>query len=181
MKNKKTRILLVFICIVVIVLGVIVKGILGGKKSINMPLNEAEVLGAVEIKASPNFILLINKKERVSNIIFLNEESVNLLSNQGIEGKTIEAVVEKIVDMMKNKDSFFKTSEFVLVHYDNTKIFSIIKEEMNKQFVVYGIEKEVITTHTSFEEKLESLNIKKDVTKSSLTQLYNYSQQLLKK
>lgn len=181
MKNKKIGIILILIFFIII-LGIFVKNILGNGKSSEIPLDENNFLGAVEVKASPNFILLINKKEKVSNIIFLNEESVDLFSNQRIEGKSIADATEKIVDIMKNENSFEKDSEFILIDYENSEVFSTVKEEFNKQLVVYGVDNNITTTASNFQMRLNELNIAEQSNeKSNLEQLYDYSKKLLQK
>ena len=126
------------------------------------------------------FILLINKNEKVSNIIFLNEKSVNLLSNKKIEGKSIDQAIKKIVDIMKNNNSFEESDELLLINYDNNSLYSTIKSELNKELVVYGVDKQITEDSNNLQKKSEELNIKKkSTTESSLEQLYDYSKELL--
>ena len=107
MKNKKIMILVgAIVVLAIVIIGFIIKTVLENGKSINIELDQKNFLGAVEIKSDADFILLINENEKVSNIIFLNEESVILLSDKRIEGRSIEQAIKKIVDIMKNNNSF---------------------------------------------------------------------------
>lgn len=181
MKDKKIVILVsVIVVLAIIVIVFITKSVLENGKSINIKLDERNFLGAVEIKGSPDFILLINKNEKVSNIIFLNEESVNLLSNKKIEGKSIDQAIKKIVDIMKNNNSFEESDELLLINYDNNSLYPTIKSELNKELVVYGVDKQITEDSNNLQKKSEELNIKKkSTTESSLEQLYDYSKELL--
>ena len=139
MKNKKIMILVgAIVVLAIVIIGFIIKTVLENGKSINIELDQKNFLGAVEIKSDADFILLINENEKVSNIIFLNEESVSLLSDKRIEGRSIEQAIKKIVDIMKNNNSFEKSNELLLVDYENSSLYTTVKNELNKELVVYG-------------------------------------------
>lgn len=183
MKNKKIMILVgAIVVLAIVIIGFITKTVLENGKSINIELDQKNFLGAVEIKSDADFILLINENEKVSNIIFLNEESVSLLSDKRIEGRSIEQAIKKIVDIMKNNNSFEKSNELLLVDYENSSLYTTVKNELNKELVVYGVDKQIAESSNNLQKKLEELNIKKQSNdESSLEQLYYYSQELLQK
>ena len=183
MKNKKIMILVgAIVVLAIVIIGFIIKTVLENGKSINIELDQKNFLGAVEIKSDADFILLINENEKVSNIIFLNEESVILLSDKRIEGRSIEQAIKKIVDIMKNNNSFEKSNELLLVDYENSSLYTTDKNELNKELVVYGVDKQITESSNNLQKKLEELNIKKQSNdESSLEQLYYYSQELLQK
>ena len=58
--------------------------------SSNIELDYENYKGIVEYSADVNFMLVINKSNEVSNIIFLDENSISSLSDKKIEGMSIE-------------------------------------------------------------------------------------------
>lgn len=148
----------------------------------NVKLDTDKYLTSIEVKSKSNFIIFINKKKKISNIIFLNGHSIKSLYKQNIEGKDISKGVELIVDKLKNSNEFNDDSNFQLIDYGNTNIYNEIKTEFNKEFVVYGVDKAILDGKSSLEEKLESLNynISND-QKDNLKELYNHSLNMISK
>ena len=148
----------------------------------NVKLDTDKYLTSIEVKSKSNFIIFINKKKKISNIIFLNGHSIKSLYKQNIEGKDISKGVELIVDKLKNSNEFNDDSNFQLIDYGNTNIYNEIKTEFNKEFVVYGVDKAILDGKSILEEKLESLNynISND-QKDNLKELYNHSLNMISK
>ena len=70
----------------------------------------------------------------------------------------------------------------MLVDYENSSLYTTVKNELNKELVVYGVDKQITESSNNLQKKLEELNIKKQSNdESSLEQLYYYSQELLQK
>lgn len=148
----------------------------------NVKLDTDKYLTSIEVKSKSNFIIFINKKKKISNIIFLNGYSIKSLYKQNIEGKDISKGVELIVDKLKNSNEFNDDSTFQLIDYGNTNIYNEIKTEFNKEFVVYGVDKAILDGKSSLQEKLESLNYNvSNDQKDNLKELYNHSLNMISK
>ena len=148
----------------------------------NVKLDTDKYLTSIEVKSKSNFIIFINKKKKISNIIFLNGHSIKSLYKQNIEGKDISKGVELIVDKLKNSNEFNDDSNFQLIDYGNTNIYNEIKTEFNKEFVVYGVDKAILDGKSSLQEKLESLNYNvSNDQKDNLKELYNHSLNMISK
>lgn len=148
----------------------------------NVKLDTDKYLTSIEVKSKSNFIIFINKKKKISNIIFLNGHSIKSLYKQNIEGKDISKGVELIVDKLKNSNEFNDDSTFQLIDYGNTNIYNEIKTEFNKEFVVYGVDKAILDGKSSLQEKLESLNYNvSNDQKDNLKELYNHSLNMISK
>lgn len=183
MKNKNILIIVISVIVLIILMLMIIlgKNLMSNRKSINIKLDTDNYLATTEVISKSNFILIINKDNKVSNIVFLNNESLNL-SNKNIEGKTIEEAVKLIVDHLKNNDEFNDNSEFKLINYNNSSIYSNILEEFNKEFVIYGVDKNIKESSETLSSKITSLNLEvKDNELDNVETLYNYSKNLLEK
>ncbi len=178
MKKKASIILISIITfiILIIILGyVFYKSILNDLTD-NIKLEPDKYLTAVEIESKSNFMLFINKDKNISNIIFLNGYSINSLYKQKIEGKSIQKGIELIVNKLKSNNEFNDNSNFKLINYGDNNIYKEIKEEFNKQFVIYGINKEIYSDTSNLKEKLINLNHKSYSNQTdNLKQLYNIS------
>ena len=183
MKNKNILIVVISVIVLIFLILMIMlgKNLMNSRKSINIKLNKDSYLALVEVISNSNFIMVINKDNKVSNLLFLNDESLNL-SNKNIEGKTIEEAVKLIVDHLKNNDEFSSDSEFKLVNYDSSSIYSKVLEEFNKEFVIYGVDKNIIENTEILSSKVTSLNLEvKDNELDNIETLYNYSKSILEK
>lgn len=180
MKKKLVLGTVIAILIVAILVGIItVLSINTKSKNIKLDTNYKAIIG---IKVNSEALLVINQKDKVSNILYINEESVKTLANQKIEGKDIPTAIELIVDKLKNSNEFNNGSELELTKYEDNSIYSTVLQELNKEFVVYGVDNKIIEKDSTIQEKLNELNIttKGDI-KEDLISLDNYSKKLLSK
>lgn len=180
MKKKLVLGTVIAILIVAILVGIItVLSINTKSKNIKLDTNYKAIIG---IKVNTEVILVINQKDKVSNIIYLNEESVKTLANQKIEGKDIPTTIELIVDKLKNSNEFNNGSELELTKYEDNSLYTTVLQELNKEFVVYGVDNKIIENSNDIQTKLNELNITtKDDIKENLISLDNYSKKLLSK
>lgn len=179
--KKKIIIISVIIFIAVIALGIyILYHVVLNDLTGNVKLNTDEYLTSVEVKSKSNFILFINKKNKVSNIIFLNGYSIDALYKKNIEGKNIETAIELIVDKLKNSNDFNDIGDIQLIDYGNQSIYNEVKTEFNKQLVIYGVDKNITDGSTNLKDKLISLNYDasdKDI--DNIKKLYDISVNLI--
>lgn len=166
--------------IVIIALVFLVKTIISNSKSINIKLDKDNYLTSVGVDSKAKFILVINKKEKISNVLFLNKESVDFLANKKIEGKDFASASKIIVDSLKNNNDFEKDVDFNLVDYGNSSIYQNVKEELNKELVIYGVDKEIVDKNDTLSSKILELNLEdKGTDITNLEELYNYSIKML--
>lgn len=167
--------ILVFILIVIIV---VIMSFNTKSKNVKLTTNYKSLIG---VKVESDIILVINQKDKVSNILFLNSKSVSTLANQKIEGKSIDQAIELIVDKLKNKEEFNHSSSLSLIRYDNNSIYSKVLEQFNKQFVIYGIDKSVVEETSYIGLKIDELELERTNNDlDNLKLLYNYSKKNLK-
>ncbi len=182
MKSKRNIILIsiIFFIILITILGILFYKMVLNEITDNVKLEPDKYLTAVEIDSKSNFILYIDKDNKISNIIFLNGYSIESLYKQRIEGKSIQKAVELIVNKLSNNNEFDSSKEFKLIDYGNINIYTEIKNEFNKQFVIYGINKEIISDNNTLKEKLKSLNSDFfDNDEKNIKKLYNMSIDLI--
>ncbi|MDO5003127.1 MAG: hypothetical protein Q4E39_02730 [bacterium] len=167
--------ILVFILIVIVV---VIMSFNTKSKNVKLTTNYKALIG---VKLESDIILVINQKDKVSNILFLNSKSVSTLANQKIEGKSYDKAIELIVDKLKNKEEFNHSSNLYLIKYDNDSIYNKVLEQFNKQFVIYGVDKSIVEQTSSINFKLDELKISKtDNNIDNLKSLYDYSKKNLK-
>jgi len=179
--KKKIIIIAIITFIAVVAIGIyILYHVVLNDLTGNVGLKPDQYLTSVEVKSKSNFILFINKKKKVSNIIFLNGYSIDSLYKKNIEGKNIEDAIELIVDKLKNSNDFNDTDDIQLIDYGNISIYNEIKMEFNKQLVVYGVDKNITDGSTTLREKLISLNYdSSDKDIENIQKLYNISIDLI--
>lgn len=156
---------------------VIVLLLKGNSKSIDIELN-TNYKSLVGIKVESDVILVIDDKDNVSNILYLNDESVTSLSNQKIEGKTLEKAIRLVIDKLKNNNEFNNGDDLIITRYDDNSVYSKVLTELNKEFVIYGVDNKILEENSSIDSKISELNIK-DST-NDINTLYEYSKKLLK-
>lgn len=177
----KRKIIIIGIIIVIFIVIILIVGKMTFKNIIlelsgNVSLDTENYLTAVEVNSNAEFILLFNKNKKVSNIIYLNDNSVKSLYEKKIEGKTIEEAMKIIIENLSRNDIFDDNKNIILVDYGNTEIFSKVLEEINKEFVIYGINKTITNDYSKIEEKLLDLNLnRKNNIKKDLKTLYYHS------
>lgn len=177
MEDKKVigAIIGVLSLVAIIVIVLLLKG---NSKSIDIELN-TNYKSLVGIKVESDVILVIDDKDNVSNILYLNDKSVTSLSNQKIEGKTLEKAIRLVIDKLKNNNEFNNGDDLIITRYDNNSVYSKVLTELNKEFVIYGVDNKILEENSSIDSKISELNIK-DST-NDINTLYEYSKSLLKK
>ena len=167
--------------IVVAVIVVIVMIFSVNTKSVDIKL-DTNYKALIGIKVNSEVILVINQDDKVSNILYLNDESVTSLANQKIEGKDIPASIELVIDKLKNNGEFNNGEKLILTKYEDNGVYSNLLQEINKEFVVYGIDNKIQENTGNITNKLNELNITTEtLTKDNLIKLDEYSKKLLSK
>lgn len=158
MKSIKKIVLMILIMLILIIgiMFFLVYRMAKSNLSNNITLDTNNYLTNIEIKSKSNFMLFINKKKKISNIIFLNGESVSSLYKKDIENKNIKEGIMLIIDNLKNNDEFDNTNEFRLISYGNDEVYNLVKEEVQKQFVIYGINNNIVEGQTTLKERVDN-------------------------
>ncbi len=175
--NKKNLLGIVIGLVAVAIIVIVVMLFMKTTKSIDIKLNE-NYKSVVGIKVNSDIILVIDNNDKVSNILYLNEESTKSLANQKIEGKQLEKAIELIIDKLKNNNEFNNGEVLVLTKYDNNQVYSKVLENLNKESVIYGIDNKILEETSTLNDKLLSLNLNNSA--SEIETLYDYSINLLK-
>lgn len=130
------------------------------------------------ISNGPNFILVIDQNNKVSNILFLNKESI-CLYNKNIEKSNINQAISKIIQIINNDNYFNSINNITLFDYGDELVYNDIKEQTNKNIELYEISTAIIDNKTTIEEKADSLNIAAKTKKDLLAGISYYSKNLV--
>ena len=179
--NKKVLLGSIIGIVVVAIIVVIVAVFSVSTKSIDIKL-DTNYKALIGVKVNSEVILVVNQKDKVSNIIYLNDESITSLANQKIEGKDIPTAIELVIDKLKNNNEFNNGEELIVTKYEDNGIYSSLIQELNKECVVYGIDNKMVETTGNIADKLNELNIVTGTnTKENIIKLDEYSKELLSK
>lgn len=185
--KKRTKVIIIICISIILIIGLVISFSFLFKNIAlelgdHVELDTKNYLTAIEVNGNAEFILLVNKNDQISNIIYLNGKSVEGLYHKKIEGKKIEKAVPKIVENLKNAKVFNDDKNVILIDYGNRGIFSKVEKEFNKQFVIYGINKEITTDLNTLQNKLTQLNLEfKNNQEKDLKSLYYYSLDIISK
>lgn len=177
----KKKIILTFIIILItgIIIGISTL-ISNNNKSKNIELN-INYKALIGIKVKSDIIIVINEKNKVSNILYLNEDSTKSIANQKIERKELTKAIELIIDRLKNNNEFNNNEILYLTNYGDNSIYETILEEVNKQFVVYGINNQIKEESSTISFKINELKLENSSKElENIKQLDKYSKKLLK-
>lgn len=182
MKKKKLIILGIVLMLIFIIIGICAAVFFTYKEiTNNISLETDKYLTSIEVDSKNNFILYIDKNKKISNIIFLNYDSVSNLYKKNIEGKNIKNGIRLIVENINNDG--IGEDDFNLINYGNREIYGKIKKEFEKSFSTYGITKEIKElSSTTIEEKAMNISGKRIKSRDeSLKYLYNTSINIISK
>ncbi len=178
-KNLIVSSIISIIIIFLIIIGIYFLTTNNKSKNIKLDSNYKALIG---LRMNSDIILVINQKDKVSNILYLNKTSASTLANQKIEGKDLALAVELIVDKLKNKNEFDNGEELYITRYSQDKIYATFIEELNKEFVIYGIDNKLVEQTDDLSTKLNQLKLKTtDSTITNIETLYQYSKKILTK
>lgn len=183
MKKEKIINLLEIIAVIVIVVLVVGNFIYKnyfakmGTSSNSIDTSTYQGLIEVDLSSNPKFMLVINKSNKVSNIIFLNSSAL-VLKNKSIENNTMDKAINKIVEILNNK-KYLDNTNITLVNYGYDEIYNNIKTLINKNLVIYGSNSAIIDSSDNLEERVKKLNINATNISDILMQLSYYSKVII--
>jgi hypothetical protein len=181
-KEKLINLLEIIAVIVIIVLVVgnfIYKNYFAkmGTSSNSIDTSTYQGLIEVDLSSNPKFMLVINKSNKVSNIIFLNSRAL-VLKDKGIENNTMDKAINMIVEILSTK-KYLDNSNITLVNYGYDDIYNNIKTLINKNLVIYGANSAIIDSNNILSLRVKELNINATDISDILTQLNYYSKVII--
>ena len=131
---------------------------------------------AVRLKNSNiDVIVLINKKNEISNLVFLTNNS-KVLYNKNIEGNKLEVGVERIIKTLQ--DMSYIDDDLVIINYKDENVFkrivSIIDKSLQDKNIVIKIEKK----QKSIQSLASEFNLSVDKEDKILSEIY-YNKNLI--
>lgn len=172
--------IIVISLIVVVTIGVGVYNYFNKQTPSDKLINHDNYLTMVEvsINKSPNFIYVIDKDKKVSNILRLDNDSVNLY-NKGLEGKSIEKAVGESMEIIWEDKLFLPNNEITVIDYGNSSAYNLVKSEISKNMVILGVEGNIVEKKTTLKEKGSSLELDGDSEEDLLMEFYLYSKEMV--
>lgn len=172
--EKKKIAILSGLLLSVVLLFFVVGSIMNASKSIDIKL-EKEYEDIIYVSDKAQFLLVL-KDEKVTNILFLNEEAKDSLSDKKIEKKKIEEAVELIIDHLKNDNLLNDTKDIEVKSLKQSSSYQKVISSFNKNLVIYGINKEIVNGSFTLETVLDKYHLEdKNDEKENLETLYQYS------
>lgn len=168
--------------IVIILIVVVVGGIIQYKKYQNDLGSSVRLFTyrnyktAVRLKNSDiDVIVLINKKNKISNLIFLTNNS-KVLYNKNIEGNNLKLGIEKIIKTLQ--DMSYLGDDIVITNYKDKVVFrkvvSIINNFLQDNNIIIEIEKE----QKNIQSLVSEFNLSSGKESKILSELY-YNKNLI--
>lgn len=125
--------------------------------SSNTEFVSSEYKGIVEYSGDVNFMFIVNNKDKVTNLVFLDKKALDVLKDKNIEGSNIESAVYDIVKILNEQNLF--TKNIILTAYQNNDVLSLIEAQINKNLIVFGSNVQVSSQTSTLNEKLNILGL----------------------
>lgn len=180
--NKVIFILEVIGVIIAIIVVLIVKVIpeyensLGSSEKLFMYGNYKSSV-EVKIQTGPEFLLIINEDNQISNIFFENEQST-ILVNKEIETKDIPTAISLMVQILTENNEI-ENKKITIINYGEEKISNQITTSLKQELINNNISSPVETLSSTLQEKAQSMNIEETETDKILWSLYEISYQYM--
>lgn len=164
MQKKILTIIEIIAIIIAAILIIIFKAIPEYKKTQGssdtfININSYEDIVEIKINNSPNFAL-VTTKEKVTNILFFDEDSI-CLYNKDIENNKIDNAIKKIVGLLINTNYLKNNDNITILSYNN-KTYTTIKNSLMTNLDNADIHINLIEGKTSLEQKAKELQIEYD-------------------
>ncbi len=146
--------------------------------SSNAEFVDSSYEGVVEYSADVDFMFVINKEHKVSNLIFLEQKSLNALKDKNIEGSNIETAVYEAIRIL-NEEKLF-TQNIILTSYQSNNCLSLVEAQVNKNLIVFGSNVKVSNQTLKLSERLSELGLEsKGTDVENVKMLYDQSKNKL--
>ena len=131
----------------------------------------------VKIETGPEFLLIINEDNQISNIFFENEQST-ILANKEIETKDIPTAISLIVQILTENNEI-ENKKITIINYGEEKISNQITTSLKEALINNNLSSPVETLSSTLQEKAQSMNIEETETNKILWSLYEISYQYM--
>lgn len=182
MNEKLQTRLTIIVLIVIIIVGIFLKGIPELKESLGSSdkfITEKNYDDMVEfdINNNLNFAVVI-KSNKINHIFMFNEQSV-ILYNQDIENNSIKKSISMITNLLINSNNLTQTSQVTLTSYEN-KHYNEVKQSFINELKSNNFNNiTILEKQTTIEKKVERLEIEYSKKDDLISKLDIYSKNII--
>ena len=131
----------------------------------------------INIDNKTNFGLIINNKNKISNIFFFDKNSI-CLYNQNIENKELDKSLDEIITLLIKNNHLKDTSNIDIIRYNNTNYKEFI-DKFTFSISKYKLNIKVNELTNSLDNKRDELELLGTTDDEILQNLDYYSKQLI--
>ena len=182
MNEKLQSRLTILILIVIIIVGIFLKGIPELKKSLGssdkfITKKNYDDMVEFDINNNLNFTVII-KDNKINHILMYNEKSV-ILYNQDIENNPINKSISMITNLLINSNNITQTSQVTLTSYEN-KYYNAVKQAFLSELQSNNYNNiTIIEKQTTLENKADRLEIEYSTKDDLVSKLDIYSKNII--
>ena len=182
MNEKLQSRLTILILIVIIIVGIFLKGIPELKKSLGssdkfITKKNYDDMVEFDINNILNFAVII-KDNKINHILMYNEKSV-ILYNQDIENNPINKSISMITNLLINSNNITQTSQVTLTSYEN-KYYNAVKQAFLNELQSNNYNNiTIIEKQTTLENKADCLEIEYSTKDDLVSKLDIYSKNII--
>lgn len=182
MDEKLQSRLTILILIVIIIVGIFLKGIPELKKSLGssdkfITKKNYDDMVEFDINNNLNFAVII-KDNKINHILMYNEKSV-ILYNQDIENNPINKSISMITNLLINSNNITQTSQVTLTSYEN-KYYNAVKQAFLSELQSNNYNNiTIIEKQTTLENKADRLEIEYSTKDDLVSKLDIYSKNII--
>ena len=182
MNEKIQSRLTIIVLIVIIIVGIFLKGIPELKESLGSSdkfITEKNYEDMVEfdINNNLNFAVVI-KSNKINHIFMFNEQSV-ILYNQDIENNSIKKSISMITNLLINSNNLTPTSQVTLTSYEN-KYYNEVKQSFINELKSNNYNNiTILEKQTTIEKKVKRLEIEYSKKDDLISKLDIYSKNII--
>lgn len=182
MNEKLQSRLTILILIVIIIVGIFLKGIPELKKSLGssdkfITKKNYDDMVEFDVNNNLNFAVII-KDNKINHILMYNEKSV-ILYNQDIENNPINKSISMITNLLINSNNITQTSQVTLTSYEN-KYYNAVKQAFLSELQSNNYNNiTIIEKQTTLENKADRLEIEYSTKDDLVSKLDIYSKNII--
>ena len=182
MNEKLQSRLTIIVLIVIIIVGIFLKGIPELKKSLGssdkfITKKNYDDMVEFDINNNLNFAVII-KDNKINHILMYNEKSV-ILYNQDIENNPINKSISMITNLLINSNNITQTSQVTLTSYEN-KYYNAVKQAFLSELQSNNYNNiTIIEKQTTLENKADRLEIEYSTKDDLVSKLDIYSKNII--
>ena len=182
MNEKLQSRLTILILIVIIIIGIVIKGIPELKESLGssdkfISKKDYEDMIEFNINNNLNFALVI-KDKKTNHILMYNEKSV-ILYNKDIEDNSIKKSMNMIINLLINSNNLSQTSNIVLTSYENI-YYNEVKQSLIDELKINNYNNITIQERqTTVEKKVKRLEIEYSKKDDLISKLDIFSKNII--